>query len=797
MTTGAEQPVTRVAIRDVVVDAVRFENERSKVPVPFRGTVLDLVGRVHVARAVKKGTLAWSGVRYRAGATRGKRGIVEATLVGLDFDHVTTEAAEAIWRRLKAAGWAFVAYSSFSHLAGGADDCCFRVVVLLSRAARPEEFDAVWDAVNAALGGLADANARDISRIWYVAACPPERMEQAWVRVGDGLLVDVDAILASRGPSSCRARRRSRRHRGDDGGPIAQGDRNTALFSLAGVVRRRGAGVDEVLQFLRATNSARCRPPLPDEELVALAESVCRYDPASVLLAANRTDLGNAERFVAFAGDRFRYCHAWGCWFHYDGARWRRDGDGEAVRAARDTLRAVAAEAESIPDEEHRSELVAHALESESSARISAMLTLAQSLLPIAPEALDAHPDLLNVANGTLDLRTGVLRPHDREDYLTRIVEVAYDPEATCPLWEAFLQRIMGGNARLMRFLQLAVGYSLTGHTSEQVLLLLYGTGANGKSTFLETLRALLGDLAAVADFTTFLKRDNEGVRNDLARLVGIRLVSAVEAESGRPLAEALVKQLTGGDTITARFLFREFFDFKPQFKIWLAANHKPAVSGSDHGIWRRIRLVPFTVTIPDDEQDKKLPQRLAAELPGILAWAVRGCMEWRANGLGVPDEVRAATASYREEMDVFGAFFEERCFFAAGAVVASKDLNDAYAAWCEANGERARTAKALATALRERGLETGRLAKGVRCWRGVRLRREDDPSPGAGDGLRIGDGSGGNLAVDRDLAHRACAGSENAADHPKDPGAASPSATRHPGATRHLPGDDTEEGEI
>lgn len=165
----------------------------------------------------------------------------------------------------------------------------------------------------------------------------------------------------------------------------------------------------------------------------------------------------------------------------------------------------------------------------------------------------------------------------------------------------------MAGNEPLIAFLRRAVGYSLTGRTDEQVLLLLYGTGANGKSTFLETVGPLLADYGSVADFTTFLKKDNDGARNDLARLVGVRFVSAVEAESGRRLAEAMVKQLTGGDTITARFLFKEFFDFKPQFKIWLAANHKPTISGTDHGIWRRMRLVPFTVTIPDDEQDKHL----------------------------------------------------------------------------------------------------------------------------------------------------------------------------------------------
>ncbi len=729
----------KLRIAETTLHAVRFKDERARVPEPWEGRVLDLVGPRHRLTDSKKGTAAFSAVAYAPGTTRGKRNVVHATALILDFDHLSSEAAESVRLRLEQRGWAWVAYSSFSHLADGADDCCFRVVVLVSRPVLPDEFDSVWVAANAALGNLADRNARDISRVWYVAASPAERAGTAWLEHRDGRPLDVDGAVAADRQGRRRQRRKDRGSP-EAGPPIPSGDRNSTLMSLAGAMRRRGADLETIRDALAQTNRARCQPPLEDAEVARIAESAVRYQPTSVLLAANRTDLGNAERFAAFAGDRFRYVHTWGTWLFFDGKRWTRDTDGGATRWCRDTLRAIAAEAGTLSEPEARDQLVKHALDSESAARIGAMTGLAQALLPVATEALDRDPDLFNVANGTLDLRTGTLRPHDRADLLTRLAPVPFDPDAACPRWDAFLLRCMGGDKALVGFLQRAVGYALTGHTSEQVLLLLYGTGANGKSTFLETIRALLGDYATQTDFTTFLKREGEGVRNDLARLVGTRFVSAVEAEAGVPLAEALVKQVTGGDIITARFLFREFFEFRPTFKLWLAANHKPNVRGSDHGIWRRIRLVPFTVTIPEVERDPKLLEKLAAELPGILDWAVRGCLDWREHGLGAPDAVKAATASYREEMDAFGGFLDEACVVHEAASVTAKELYTAYQAWCEANGERARSQKALAMGLRERGFAAVRTNK-ARGWAGLRLRGPLEVLA-AGDRCHIADAS-------------------------------------------------------
>jgi putative DNA primase/helicase len=240
----------------------------------------------------------------------------------------------------------------------------------------------------------------------------------------------------------------------------------------------------------------------------------------------------------------------------------------------------------------------------------------------------------------------------------------------------------------------------------------------------------MLGDYSTQADFTTFLSQRGEGVRNDVARLVGARFVSAVEAEGGRPLAEAMVKQLTGGDTITARFLFKEFFEFRPVFKLWLAANSRPTVRGTDNGIWRRIRLVPFTVTIPPAERDRDLGSKLAGELPGILAWAVRGCGRWQTEGLGTPAEVLAATEDYRDSMDVLGGFIGDRCVARSGARVAAKELYAEYTRWCESNGERSVTQRTMGLRMVERGFERHRGGKGVRMWLGLGLRSSGEEQP-------------------------------------------------------------------
>jgi putative DNA primase/helicase len=354
---------------------------------------------------------------------------------------------------------------------------------------------------------------------------------------------------------------------------------------------------------------------------------------------------------------------------------------------------------------------------------MNAMLSSASSErgVPVLPKDLDADPYLFNCLNGTLDLRTGRLREHTREDLITKLSPVEYDPEAKCPTFDAFINRIMAGREKLIAFLQCAFGYALTGDVSERALFILYGCGANGKSVLVETLHAILGDYAMRTPTETLMVKQKGAIPNDVARLKGARFVTANESEEGQRLAESLIKDLTGGDTISARFMRAEFFDFKPECKVWLRTNHKPVIRGTDKAIWDRVKLIPFDVRIPDAEQDKHLMAKLAAEAPGILAWMVEGCLAWQRAGLGIPEEVKKATDSYRAEMDVIQSFIDDRCYLSETAEVKAGDLHAQYLYWSERNGERPMSKRAFGLRLEEKGFTPTRSSHS-RGWRGVGL---------------------------------------------------------------------------
>jgi putative DNA primase/helicase len=436
----------------------------------------------------------------------------------------------------------------------------------------------------------------------------------------------------------------------------------------------------------------------------------------------NLTDLGNARRLVHRHGRNLRYCWLWRKWLVWDGKRWVKDDTGEVYRLAKETVSSIYQEAAAAHNDEARKELGKHATRSEAGARIKEMVDLARSDVPVVPDELDASPDLLNTESGTIDLRTGELREHRRDDLITKIASTTYRPDAAAPTWEAFLERVLPGED-LRAFVQRAVGYSATGDTLEQCMFINHGGGANGKSTFQEAIAATLGDYAMRAPTEMLLAKRSDGVPNDVARLKGARFVSASETEEGRRLAESRIKDLTGQDTITARFMKAEWFDFAPTHKLWLSTNHKPEIRGTDAAIWRRIRLVPWAVTIPPAEQDKKLPIALRHELAGILAWVVRGCLQWRREGLQAPDEVRKATGEYRAEMDVLAGFLVECCELDTGHWEYAKDLYECYKRWCDENGERPEPQRKFGGRLGERGFQRDRGgSRGAGIWRGVRL---------------------------------------------------------------------------
>lgn len=449
------------------------------------------------------------------------------------------------------------------------------------------------------------------------------------------------------------------------------------------------------------------------------------------------TDLGNAERLQAGHGAELRFVHPWNKWLVWDGRRWSRDESGEVQRRTARAVRAILREAEAIEDKEERKRVVRWSFKSEAASRLEAAQRLARSLagIPVAPGELDQDPWALNVENGILDLRTGLLQPHRAQALHTKLAPVSYRPDAACPLWLALVHRAMGGQQELADFLQRSFGYALTGSVREQVLFFFYGLGANGKSTILETILGLLGDYATQAAPDLLLDRPGEPHPTEQADLFGARAVACQEAKKGRRWDEALLKRLTGGDTLKVRRMREDFWEFCPSHKLFVSANHRPQVRGTDNAIWRRILLVPFLVTIPEGERDKDLPEKLRKEWPGILRWALEGCLIWQRSGLLPPSQVRAATDAYRQEQDLLGPFLQEVCVLHDAARVSRAELRRAYEAWCRDSGEDPVSPRHLAEILREHGVTDGKVRHPetrlpVDGWRGIRLKSEQDQVP-------------------------------------------------------------------
>jgi putative DNA primase/helicase len=492
-------------------------------------------------------------------------------------------------------------------------------------------------------------------------------------------------------------------------------------------------------RFFRRRNGATPDTPLPP--------------PSAEERALPLSDYTNALRFVREHGQHLRYCYPWNTWLVWQGTHWQRDTSGEVMRRAKQTVTRLARDIEHLSDDKAIDALMTHIKSSLSTAKLEALVKNAQSEpgMQVQPEDLDQHPWLLNCTNGTLDLTTGELKPHLQADMLTKCLPTPYDSEATCPTWETFLWRIMGGSqgeddpdtmsalevenrqmaderARaLIAYLQRTAGYTLTGSTREQCMFLCHGPTKTGKSTYLATLRRLLGAYGKQTDMQTFMHKDRPEVRNDLADLAGARYVYAVESQEGKRLAEGLVKQMTGGvDGMKARFLYEELFEFKPQFKAYLGTNHLPIIKDSDDAIWERIRRIPFIVQIPKADRNKALEETLAGELPGILAWAVRGCLAWRdLNDLQEPDQVVDATNEYRCEMDDIGRFLAEVCIVGDTETykTQAQTLLKAYQIW---GGNATLSGKAFAKLLTEKGYESKRFTSGM-FWLGIGLPAPDD----------------------------------------------------------------------
>jgi putative DNA primase/helicase len=441
-----------------------------------------------------------------------------------------------------------------------------------------------------------------------------------------------------------------------------------------------------------------------------------------------QTDVGNAEMFASASSDDLRYDHQRGRWLAWRKHWWSSDNVGSVYQRAKSVARMRAQLASNISDEKKQTAEFAWAFRSEARARIEAMLRLAEAEYPLfdSGEGWDANPMLLGVANGVIDLRTGILRDGLQADKITLHSDITFDPSAQCPRWLQFLGEVFGNDQQLIEYVQRAIGYSLTGDTREQCLFFCYGSGANGKSTLLEILRRIIGSYAHTLPFSAFELTSRTSIPNDLASMAGKRFVTALETNEAAQLNEARIKMLTGCDPVSARLLYHEHFTFVTSAKIWLAFNHQPEVHDDSHGFWRRLKLIPFHQRFEGSAIDKDLLAKLLVEAPGILAWAVQGALKWLREGLGEPPAaVREATNGYRDDSDPIGEFIAECCVVSPGAIATAGGIWELYQEWEKRNGiSFPLSRKAFSHRLEAKGFKKGKCGhERTRIWLGISLR--------------------------------------------------------------------------
>lgn len=465
----------------------------------------------------------------------------------------------------------------------------------------------------------------------------------------------------------------------------------------------------------------------PDEVPLAVAASESREE-LELQLA---TDTRNAERFADQWGHMVRYCQPWKKWLLWDGRRWAPDGVSRVMLLSKDTVRSIAREAEAEENSEKRRLLMQWAAKSEDARRRDNLIRLAQGegCIPVEPEALDKNPWLLNVNNGVLNLQTGELGEHNPSDLMTKLAPVDFDAGAEAPTWDAFLRRITDNDEEQIGFLQRVAGYMLTGDVSAEVALFFVGAGANGKTTFLRALQDMLGDYAKTVSTDLVVGEEKSGgATPERMALKGTRVAVAMETSEGCSLNAASLKQITSRDRISARALYQDASEFEPSHKLIMGTNHEPRVKSADEGTWRRILLVPFSVTIPESERNPHLLEDLREEHPGILRWAVEGCKEWLARGAGkeglaIPQTVAEATSGYREGEDTLASFISDVCVQHESARVKQSALFEAYCKWAEANRDTPLTKTEFKK--RAKGLKGVTESKNdvARIWKGVGLR--------------------------------------------------------------------------
>jgi len=442
----------------------------------------------------------------------------------------------------------------------------------------------------------------------------------------------------------------------------------------------------------------------------------------SIEIPTRYTDAFLAEHLAQHLVGKALYWRDAGKWLIWDGLRWSAEVPGGIVHIVKGLIKTILGQIANADDMEpvDRAKNFRAASQCEYVRRMDNLIVSLSQIpeLIVRSWQLDANPMLINCINGTVDLSSGTLKQHERSDNITKLCKIKFQLDAICPVFDKFLIQIFNKNNELINYVQRLAGYCLTGSTDEQVMAFFYGTGRNGKTTLINVLLNLLSEYAVTAQADLLMQRSREGANNELARLRGSRFVAVNEVEEGSKLAEAQLKTLTGGDTVTARFLYQEYFEYVPQFKLILVGNHKPKIRGRDNGIWRRIHLVPFEVTIPLAECDPMLPVKLMQESSGIFSWAVQGCLEWRRHGLQAPKLVLDATAQYRNAEDHFNSWINECCERDANGAATPESLLTSFVTY---TGWNHITATKLGLLLTEEGFQKHNSGS-ARLWLGIRV---------------------------------------------------------------------------
>lgn len=712
--------------------------------------LFEAIGR-HDFREDKDGPL-WSPAEFQEGTRRANANVIQIHFGVVDFDDIGARALHAAKEALSY--YEHIWHTTWKHAqARRRGRGRYRAIVALSRPVPLNEWDAFWPRFVAMFGGAQDESCRDPARMYYLPSAPTGTEEQAELIYQPGYALDVDDVLLDPLPefavpvaaptpepldlenytpspwavewalNKLDALAREVEKVNDAEEPMHP-ILNKAAFTVGGMIPHL---LEEEAAALRLLEAALWRNPGREEKYIPIITRGLESGQERPFTPEQRyawTDTGNAERIRDMFEGKLHYVSDWKSWLVWGGANWSMVPTIQPQ--VKEAVRRIHEEAANIAREDIQKTAKAFALKSESasSRRAAEFLVQSEPGVAISHHDIDADPWVLGCTNGILDLRTGKIREATPADLITRTTLLAYDPAAEAPTWENFLLEIMGGDESLVGYLRRAVGYSITGDVQEQKLFFLYGKGANGKSTFVNALLNILGTYAAPGAPELLMQKKTGAHPTEQADLVGRRLVSSQEIEEGRYWNEALLKQLTGGDPIQTRRMHEDFWTFQPTHKFWVSGNHKPNVRGTDDGIWRRLILIPFEQSFKGRE-DRYLPQRLRAELPGILAWAVRGCLEWQESGLEAPEEIEKAVKEYRSEQDIIAQFLKDRCEQGAELTCSRQQLRSAYEAWCDAEGDRRPfSPRAFNNAMRDRGFVEIRVGSdSVRSWAGVRVK--------------------------------------------------------------------------